>query len=377
VYPVSPAYLPTIATGGWYTIRCDAKRDGVILPGGKDLALGSGSITDDSRPGVRRQLDVEFAPDAGSTVQDLFDLLAPYGIELHVRSLLWYPNQVSVEVVPMGVFDVDAEAMGYGASGSLKVSASDKWVRIQRAGFVTPFASTPGVTVIEQIKTLIRGALGVDEPVTVTATSTALMGKLVWDENRDKAIIELAESIGAWVYFDRRGVATIADLPTGPSTPVWEITDGDDGVFLDGTRSRDRSKTRNIVVVTPEKVDGTPLFAPVVVQDNDPASPTYVGGAFGPVPDKYSSPLLRNGTQATLAGAARLHRLKGLNAQLRLSIARNHALDSLDTVRVRLPQVRWDKPRPVEIHMLDRIVHPLTADATQSIDTRSTRTDEV
>lgn len=377
MYPVTSAYLPTIANGGVYTIRCDAYRGGELLPAGRDLALVSGSVTDDvTQPGVLRQLDVELAPEAGSTTQDLFDLLEPTGTQLKVRSVLHYPNQASVEVVPMGVFDIDAERMGYGRSGTLALSASDKWVLIQRAGFVTPFASTPGIAITEQIAVLIRGALGVTEPVVITATSTALMGKVVWPEDRDKAIVELAESIGAWVFFDRNGVATIADLPTGPGNPVCEITDGEQGVFLDGARSRDRAKTRNIVVVTPEKVDGTPLFAPVVLQDNDPASPTYVGGPFGPAPYRYSSPLLRNGAQATKAGAALLHRKKGLNAQLTMSVARNHALDSLDTVRVRLPKVRWDKPRAVELHMLDRVVHPLTAKSAQSIDTRATRAGE-
>jgi hypothetical protein len=101
--------------------------------------------------------------------------------------------------------------MDYGAT--LSIQADDKWVKVQRARFRQPFASTPGASVTSQIVTLIQGALPAPSPSTVTATSTAIMGKVVWERDRDKAIIELAKSIGARVYFDRNGVATVADVP--------------------------------------------------------------------------------------------------------------------------------------------------------------------
>jgi hypothetical protein len=101
-----------------------------------------------------------------------------------------------------------------------------------------------------------------------------------------------------------------------------------------------------------------------------------VGGAFGQVPYFYTSPLLENTAQATLAGATLLERVRGLNAQLSMSQVRNHALDSLDAMTVILPRERWDTERPTELHVADKIVHPLTAEQEQSIDTRSTRTDE-
>jgi hypothetical protein len=364
---ISSAYLPTISNGGRYRVRCDAYRNGALIPGGRDLTIFSGSVTDESRPGIKMQLGIELLPEPGETVDHLFDLLAPTGTELRVRSTLLNTG----DVVPMGRFDVASQNMGYGSQGTLSLQADDKWVKVQRARFLTPFASTPGATITAQIVTLIRGALGSSEPVNVTATSTALMGKVVWELDRDKAIIELAESIGAWVYFDRDGVATVADVPVN-QPPVW-----DDVPLLSASRSRDRSKTYNVVVVNPEKVDGTALFSTVTLQDTNPDSPTYVGGAFGVVPTFYSSPLLQNSAQAGKAGRAILNRVKGLNSQLTLSTVRNHALDVLDTIQVQLPRTRWDTPGAVELHMVDKIVHPLTPEDSQSIDTRATRTDDV
>src|SRR5207237_810531 len=122
---ISSAYLPTISNGGQYTVRCDAYRDGALIPGGRDLTIFSGSVTDESRPGVRRQLDVELLPEPGETVQHLFDLLAPTGTELRVRSIL----RNTGDVVPMGRFDVAAQKMGYGSQGTLSLQADDKWVK--------------------------------------------------------------------------------------------------------------------------------------------------------------------------------------------------------------------------------------------------------
>jgi hypothetical protein len=378
LYAVSAQYLDAVRNGGRYTVVVDAWRNDAPVFGGKDLPVASGSVTDSSTPGVRRQLDLELTPEPGQTVQGLFDLLSPIGTELRVRSLLHYPNNVSSETVPLGVFDVDAEDMGYAPGGTLTVRASDKWVKIQRARFVTPYASNPLLTITAQIATLIRRALGNDEPVTVTATSTAMTPRVVWERNMDETINNLAQSIGAWVYFDRDGRATIADLPADDATPSWAITSDSAGVLLDASRSRDRSKTYNMVVVTGELVDNEALFTPVVIQDQDANSPTYVAGPFGQVPYFYSSPLLTTSAQASKAGRSILARVKGLNAQLTLSTVRNHALDALDAISVSLPRERWDVPSPaVETHLVDKVVHPLTAESVQSVDTRSTRTDEL
>lgn len=364
---------------------CDAIRDG--QPIATDLAITSGSVTDESAPGIRRTLSIELFPTLG-----LYELLAPIGTELHVRSVIRYPSGAT-ETVPLGVYDIDSESMSYGSGGSIRVSGSDKWGRIQRAQFLLPQASLPGMLVTDQIATLIRGALGSGENVTVTATSTATVGALVWEKERDTAILDLAKSIGARVSFDRTGVATIEDLPTIAAEAVWTVDASPTGVMLSGSRDRNRKRTYNMVVVVPEKADGQPPFAPQFVWDNDPNSPTYAGsggiggagptppspdaaGPFGHVPYYYVSPLLETADQAIEAGRTILARVTGMAAQLSLEFIRNHALDSLDAIDALLPAERFDQPQPLERHVIDRIVHPLVPSGSSTIDTRSTRTDE-
>jgi hypothetical protein len=381
---VSDRYGPASRTGGTQTVLVDAYLGGALVAGAANLAVNSGSVTDTSTPGVRRTLDLELIPAPG-----LFDLLSPVGTQLKVRVQSRYLDGTT-DTIPMGLFEIDTESIGYGSNGTIKCQGSDRWVKIQRAKFLIPATSTPGVQTLTQISALIRGALGPTEPVNYNvsaATASRTVGAYAWDTDRDAAINDLAESIGCWVFFDRDGVATIAELPTMTSTspPVWVVDSGANGILLDATRSRDRSKTYNVVVVNSDKTDGTTLFPPQIIWDDDPSSPTYAGtdplnatavGPFGLVPKPYSSPLLMDAAQAVQAGKAILARVTGLNAQLSMSAVRNHTLDALDQIDVLLPRERYDLPRPVEHHLIDKVVHPLTPDGAQSIDTRSTRTDD-
>jgi hypothetical protein len=381
---VSDRYVAGVRAGGTQYSVVDAYFNGAPVAGAQDLGITSGSVTDTSKPGVRRTVDLNILP-----VPGLFDLLSPIGTQLKVRSVTRYPDGVT-DTVPMGTYEIDANSVGYGSNGTIKCQGSDRWVKIQRARFLVPTSSTVGAQVLMQISSLIRDALGPTEPVNYNvsaATASRTVGAYVWDGDRDKAINDLAESIGCWVHFDRNDVATIQELPTmtASTPPVWTVDAGASGVLLDAERSRDRSKTYNVVVVNSDKTDGTALFAPQIIWDQDPASPTYAGtnpltgadaGPFGIVPRFYSSPFLMDMGQAQAAGQAILARATGLNATLGLSAVRNHTLDTLDVIDVLLPQERYDLPRPVEHHLIDRIVHPLTPEGVQQIDTRSTRTDD-
>ena len=245
---------------------------------------------------MRRTLNLQLAPWPG-----LFDKLAPFGTEIAVTAHVRYTNRTTVDI-PMGVFDVDSQDFTEGGGG-LSLTAPDKWVRVQRARFIGPKAATRGSLVTGQIAALIREALGASEPVVITATSKATMRTTVWGEpDRDKAILDLAKSIGAWVYFDRNGVATIADLPTAGKTANWLVDASATGVLTELDRQRDRSRTYNVVVVSSSASDGE-LFPTQYVWDDDPDSPTFAGtnpktaanvGPFGIVPYLFETPTINS-----------------------------------------------------------------------------------
>lgn len=380
MYAVSAKYLDAIRFPHRITTRLEAWRGGERIDearyGSDGLPLeesSPGAVTVDTSPGVRRTLSTTLAPDAG-----LEELLAPVGTELRPWSVLRYPDG-SAEEVPLGRFPILGQAGELGA-GPLKLDASDLFATIQRARFMRPRASTPGQPITDVIVALVREVLGASWPVAVTATSTAVVGALVWDRDRAKTINELAASIGADVAFSATGVLVVRDVPNPATTrPVWTVATGAGGVIVGGRRSRSRRKTYNVVVATPKLVDGSPLFDPVEVWDNNPSSATYAGpdpfgrpdlaGPMGVVPYFLSSELLRSAAQARQAAETRLARVIGLEQQLGLRASPNMALDGFDVVDVVLVG------DSVTRHVIDRATLPLGVDEDQALDTRSTRPD--
>lgn len=361
----------------WYTV--DASLDGAPVEGATELRPTGGSITHTSKPGVARTLQLELAPEPG-----LFDKLAPIGTTLRVTAHIRYTDRTVVDI-PMGVFDVDSQKITVG-SGSLSLTAPDKWVRIQRAQFLGPAASTPGMQVREQIVALVRDALGADEEVAVTATMSANMGALTWEKDRAKAINDLAASIGAWVYFDRNGVCTLADLPVAGAGVNWLVDASPTGVLTSLDRERSRTDTYNVVVVSSSNADGE-LFAPVWVWDDDPSSPTYAGtdpkvnpasaGPFGLVTFYYDTPVAVTAGQARIVGLTILAKVSGMASQVSLEQVPNPAFDALDIIEVLMPPEQRGVSPVTERHLVETVTHPLAFGSAQHIEGRSTRSDAI
>jgi hypothetical protein len=372
MYPVTATFLQALRSAHTATIQVDAYRGGALISAKLPIdSKGASNVTVDSGSAVRRVLNLTLVPQPG-----LWDLLAPTGTELRPKRGIRYPSG-DVEWVPLGRFVVDVQKMGYAPSGSLTLTAPDRWADVQRAQFEAPFKSLPGATVKSEMARLVTSAIP-GLTVLNTATSTSVLRPCVWDRDRGQAVPDMGKAIGAEAFFDNDGALVIRDVPTlGAQTPDWLIDASETGVLLGADRERNRQKTYNVVVVASSATDGAAPFAPVIVADNDPTSPTYVGGPFGRVPYFYTSPLLTSGAQAAVAGQAILERVRGLAAQLTLESIVNPALDGGDVVSVLLPAERRDLSHDVERHILDRLTVPLTIDASQPIDTRSSRPDDV
>lgn len=322
----------------WSTV--DAELGGKPVPGATGLQPTGGAVTDTTVPGVRRKLTLQLAGG-----RDLYERLAPIGTTLKVTTHVRLTNRPVVDV-PMGVFDVDDQDISEGA-GVVSLTAPDKWARIQRARFVGPAPSYPGVTVVGQLTRMIRDALGPWEPVNFAYSRDALMTPQVWEKDRDKAMIDLAKQIGVWVYFDRHGVATIADIPTARAAPDWLVDASANGVLTELNRSRSRTDTGNVLVISSAHADGE-KFPTFYIWDNDPTSPTFAGtnpphaadaSPFGIVPLYFDS-IADNQLAALHAGRAILSRTVGLASSVSLGQVPNPAVDAFDALDV-LPPGAW------------------------------------
>lgn len=358
MYPVSTTFTQALRESHTAVVQVDAYLDGDLIA--EDMPISDGQVSVASGTGVRRTLDVTIAD------RDLWSTLDVIGVELHAYRGIRYPSG-DREMVPLGVFSLDAQSISVGPEGGIGVrSAPDRWARVQRGQLETPTAAIPTAQIRSEIARLVTGAVS-GITVTTTATSTATAGPLIWDQDRAAAAVDLATSIGAEVYFDFDGNLVIEDAPLLGQTPVWMVDASPSGVLLAGERIRDRARTYNVVVAYPSSLTGAALYAPVIVEDSDPTSRTYVGGPFGRVPYRYTSPAMTTSAQALLAAKALLNRVKAVNAQLNVEAIVHPGLDRGDVITVLTPD------GVTEQHLIDSLTIPLTVSGTQQITTRSSR----
>lgn len=370
MYGVTDTFLSAVRRAHTAYMRVDAYQGGVILDESDGLPadyvedglpIQDGSVTVNAGTGVRRTLDLTL------TDRNLWSVLEPVGIELVASRGIRYPNGV-VESVPLGVFGVDAESVQLAPGGGLSLgSCPDRWARVQRARFEVPEPSEKGDTIVSEIARLMTDAVPGVTVETTGVTSTAAVGALVWERDRDAAINDMLQAIGAEAFFDWTGQIVIRDAPLLSAAPSWVVDASATGVLLNGDRSRDRSRTYNVVVVSSSNIDGATPFAPQIVEDDDPTSATYVGGPMGRVPYFFASPLITTTGQATAAGQTILNRVKSLQAQLNVESVVNPALDRGDVIEVIAPG------GVVERHLIESVTVPLTVDGSQAITTRSSR----
>lgn len=365
--PVTGTFLAAIRTSHTLYTRVEAWRKigGVDTRVGGTLEVLDGQVSNGASftSSPRRSLTLELAPTKG-----LWDALAPAGTTLKVWRGVRYVDG-SVERVPLGVFDIDEQSMSYSPSGTLSITAPDVWVRVQRAKFERPrliFRSGGLAAAINLASEAI--GLGVGE----TYTTNVGTRPTIWPRSREEAVNTLAAAAGAWIYTDTLGRVTARPVPYLNTTPVWTVDASVSGVLLDATRARSRQRTYNVVVMTDTAADGSVPKTQVIVADDDPASPTWVGGSFGRVPYFRALSVLESRPAMEVAAKAILRRVKGLAAELSLTAAVNPALEPGDVIQVVLPSRAGDT-RKVERHMVDSVTVPLTAEGTQSIGTRSSR----
>lgn len=263
--------------------------------------------------------------------------------------------------VPAGTFVVTA--VEEASPGVVTVTGEDRWRRIMDARFPQPI-TTSGNTVAA-LRALITGA---DSRIEVVVDPGVNLGGThrtsLWERDRDKAVVELARSIGAVVYFDPMGVAHIGPLPGLGRDPYWTIATGPGGARLGRRRGITRDRTYNAVAVVGDPGSSIP---PVYgfAADLDPTSPTRYGGQFARKPRFYKSSLITTQAQADSTAASMLASVKGITHTQTVEALAHPGLDAGDVVRVEAGPGEW---RP---YLVGAFTLPLGLGAV-SIDTLTT-----
>jgi hypothetical protein len=263
-----------------------------------DAPFLGGDVTEKWVSGIRWSLSLSVEP----TAEWLSWFRLPWP-EIRVYSgLSWGESEY---LVPMGRYPVLPPSVSL-PSSAVTVTADDHFSSVISGNFAYGYPFGPGTQYAGRIRDVV--ALLVEQvqvaeqhvmPVLVTASSDALVTTGLYDD-RSKAAFELADAIGAEVFYDRNGVPRVQDRVPTVGAP---LVDGQGGTVVSIASTEDWSQVYNVVSVTSSNND-TPFYA-AVVAITDPGHPAHQS-KIGPRVLRYSSPLLSTQAQGVQAGMSLL-----------------------------------------------------------------------
>ena len=360
--PVSDAFLRTLQGSHRMFARVKvivAYQEGT-QPTGYEIPIVDGNVRSDASADVRSSLALTTSG-VDMWPHETTDLLAPYGNELFVERGINYGNG-TIEVISLGYFRIDRTDQDDGPNGVINISASDRMAGIIDARLPFPVSFVAGTTVEDVFDQLIHEVYP-DATIEFdfAAGGSTFSTDHVAEEDRYAFLRDVAKSRGKIMYWDYRGTLQIKS-PPDPTVPVYEIKSGRSGTMIQLSRSLTRQGVYNGVVARGDQpTDDVQPIALVV--DNNPASPTYWNGRFGKVPRYYYSSFITTSAQATSAATSLLQQAIGLPYSIDLNAVPNPALEPYDSIQITAP----DK---TDVHVLDSISVPLTAQGIMSGTTR-------
>lgn len=339
MYSASSGFVDTLRFGS-FLIKSRVTVYSNGAPTTFEVPISDCQITVDRNAAQRRSgsITAEIVPTVPPTAimpTDPSSLLAPFGNEVFVEiAVLTDPSVEPTEWIPLGIFAIATTTIDDSTVDVvITLDVYDRsWVIAQRA-LLTPYnVPAAGGNFVEEVTHLINQVWNQGsgaQPLTFNITPTDYVvpsGTYNEGENPWTAVQDMAASAGYEVYFDVNGVVVgrpipdpsqqatswtfnqnsmtalgIANPPAhdysigqGPySTPVaTTVTLTRDGLFNDFIVSATGPQN------APGSASGSTAPARAESKDNNPNSPTYVGGGMGDVPSFVTDSLITTQAQA-------------------------------------------------------------------------------
>jgi hypothetical protein len=205
-------------------------------------------------------------------------LLNPYGTILKVFRGVRYGDG-GLDEFPVFVGPITSVKPSGG--GAATVNASDLAADVIAAGFSAPSRATVGALIFDEFVRLVDSAI-VGATFGRSDVFDEVVPELSYDTDRGNALDGIAKAASAFWYPLAGGAFVLRRVPwtVNIQTFALPITDGPGGTVTSAYPERSRAGVFSRLTVTIERSDGsTPLSASV--DDDDPTSPTYVGGPYG------------------------------------------------------------------------------------------------
>jgi hypothetical protein len=260
-----------------------------------DVPVMSGRLTTAvERQGVVERLTLsvprwdgmDWAPADGETTHPL----AAFGQELHTRIRVTAAQSSTEWLTRIGQYLV----IGWEDDDDRRVTVRAESVlrRVLDDRTPGPLQPRPGGTFKSEARRLLPA--GMSAAFDAGLVDRACPAAMTWSDDRLAALQEIANAWPARLRVDQWGqVVFKTPLPESP-TPILQITDGERGTLVSAPRSDTREGRYNQVVAS----SSAPGAEDVQAVASITKGPLSVTGPYGTVTRKWSSPLLRNYTEA-------------------------------------------------------------------------------
>lgn len=338
----------------------------VTPDGSRGVPIESGSVTASVNSRVTRS--ATFTTDESLFPWETDDLLAPERARIQILTGIGYPDG-SREIFP--VFTGRIQDATLSPTGRTQFRADDLAADVIGLRFETPERSITGNPVTGEIRRFVSQVLsdvvyGTDDVI------DQIVPSLIWDDDRGRALDELAASVqGRW-YFLGDGSLVTRRFPYQGSTPVLSLSDGPPdalggGLISTASPVRTRDGVANSVTVLSERIDGSSPIA-ATARDIRVTSPLEYGGLYGRVSITVRPQTPLGAPSAGALAVEQLGAVLGLSHQWTIDMVPDAALEPGDTVNV-----SW-RGHP-DTQVIDSITYPLTTDGTMRLTTRGIEED--
>lgn len=362
VLPASGVYYPTVTSAHKQATNVRVFHGGVeVTPeGGVPVIDGSVSMASSNRVTRSLQLQVPFEyfphnPD---------DLLSPFQAVVRVEAGIEYLDGRQ-EVFP--VFTGRIYTATLDGDGAVTMRADDLAADVLAYQFEQPFSIGPGYSVINTIEALIADAVPGASFGPHTAVDALIPDTLSWDDDRGKALDDLASVVGARWFTTGDGSFVVRTLPyaAGSGGADLNLYDGPDSqaLLINADKTVTRDATANSITVISERLDNTPPIT-ATWRDTGGDSPTQFGGNFGKVSQVLKTKTPVGFAEAVYLAQQQLAASLALTEQWSLTVSPFHTIEPDDRLSISYRGVRADQ-------IADNITLPLTTEGAMTIRTRA------
>jgi len=376
MYPISDKFADAITRSHNIVTKVEVYSSGSLET---TLVVSDGNITIDATNAIRRRANI-VCNDPSITPHDAQDLLHPLSsneIKLY-RGLRFHDG--SEELIPQGIFGIeDSDIIDSKESFSIRLKTMDRSRHCQRQRFTHPYHILPGENFAVAIRNLIESVLPnttFNFMTTDLVTGSMTFGHQGWAGGGDpwEAARDMAQSIGAELFFDEAGVCVLRSIPDVSQDPiVWYYHEGPNSMILnlDLRMTKDEVYNHVIVIGVNSTNEDDPIRAEAI--DDDPTSPTYIGdppgsSKFGDVPTFFRSEMIRNESQAQQVADALLRQKQGTPQKIYFNAVVNPGHDAGDIISLSRERINL-----YGRNIIDRINIPLTAANISNVSCRERR----